>query len=72
MIMTILCEHVGLRRRPALAGADGMPTRQARVLWNVRASGNARALGNALSVQGGLRVRVLYVKGYLEGKSIKL
>ena len=33
--------HVGLRRRPALAGAEGMPTRQARVLWNIRALGYA-------------------------------
>ena len=33
--------HVGLRRRPALAGAEGMPTRQVRVLWNIRALGNA-------------------------------
>ena len=55
MIMTILCEHVGLRRRPALAGADGMPTGQTRVLWNVR------ALGNALGVRGELQGRVLYV-----------
>jgi len=27
--------------RPALAGAEGMPTRQARVLWNIRALGYA-------------------------------
>ena len=54
--------YVGLRRRPALAGADGMQSRQARVLWNVRALGNARALGNTLGVRGGLQGRVLYVK----------
>ena len=58
--------YVGLRRRPALAGANGMQTKQARVLWNVR------ALGNALGVRGGLQGRVLYVKGYLEGKIIRL
>ena len=51
-----LMRYVGLRRRPALAGANGMQTRQARVLWNVR------ALGNALGVRGGLQGRVLYVK----------
>ena len=54
--------YVGLRRRPALAGANRMQSRQARVLWNVRNLGNARALGNALGVRGGLQGRVLYVK----------
>ena len=36
-----LMRYVGLRRRPALAGAEGMPTRQVRVLWNIRALGYA-------------------------------
>ena len=56
--------YVGLRRRPALAGANGMQTRQARVLWNVR------ALGNALGVRGGLQGRVLYVKDIWKVKSL--
>ena len=54
-----------------MAGANGMQSRQARVLWNIRALGNVRALGNALGVRGGLQGRVLYVIGYLEGKSTK-
>ena len=48
---------VGLRRRPGLAGADGLPTRQARELWNARALG----VGNALGC-GRLQGRVLYHK----------
>ena len=56
--------YIGLRRRPALAGAYGMQIRQARVLWNVR------ALGNALGVRGGLQGRVLYVKDIWKVKSL--
>ena len=62
--------YVGLRRRPALAGANGMQTKQSRVLWNVRALGNARALGNTLGVRGGLQGRVLYVKDIWKVKSL--
>ena len=45
-----------------MAGADGLPTRQARELWNAKALGNARALGlgNALGCWG-LQGRVLYI-----------
>ena len=55
--------YVGLRRRPALAGADELPTRQARELWNAKAFGNARALGlgNTLGCWG-LQGRVLYIR----------
>ena len=47
-----------------MAGAEGMPIRQARVLWNIR------ALGNALGVRGGLQGRVLYVKDIWKVKSL--